>query len=63
MSEIYTIFLSAVFSSFIVTMGIIAIIGTIYYLTYKCFASYISFDKIAKAEHQMVASKRKTITN
>ena len=37
MSEIYTIFLSAVFSSFIVTMGIIAIIGTIYYLTYSWF--------------------------
>ncbi|KFL33977.1 MULTISPECIES: hypothetical protein [unclassified Sulfurospirillum] len=48
MSEVYSIFLSAVFSSFLVTMGIIVVIGSLYYLTFKCFASYISFDKIAQ---------------
>ena len=49
MSEVYAIFLSAVFSSFIVTLGIATLIGAVYVLTYKCFASYISFDKIAQA--------------
>lgn len=51
MSELYSIFLSAVFSSFIVTMCIVAIVGSLYYLTFKCFASYISFDNIAKKHH------------
>ncbi|AHJ13476.1 putative membrane protein [Sulfurospirillum multivorans DSM 12446] len=51
MSELYSIFLSAVFSSFIVTMGIVAVVGSLYYLTFKCFASYISFDKIAHKHH------------
>lgn len=63
MSEVYSIFLSAVFSSFIVTTGIIAVIGSIYYLTYKCFASYISFDKIAQAERQMSTAKKNTVSN
>lgn len=51
MSELYSIFLSAVFSSFIVTMCIVAVVGSLYYLTFKCFASYISFDKIAEKYH------------
>jgi len=51
MSELYSIFLSAVFSSFIVTMSVIVVIGSLYYLTFKCFASYISFDKIAQKHH------------
>lgn len=55
MSEVYSIFLSAVFSSFIVTTCIITILVAVYYLTLKCFASYISFDKVAqdkkKAHH------------
>jgi hypothetical protein len=54
MSEVYSIFLSAVFSSFLVTMGIIVVVGSLYYLTFKCFASYISFDKIAQ-KHRMQA--------
>ena len=57
MSEVYSIFFSAVFFSFIVTTSIIAVIGTVYYLMYKCCASYISFEKIANAEHQKSASK------
>jgi|GEM_PF-827973 len=51
MSEVYSIFLSAAFSSFIVMMSIVAVIGSLYYLTFKCFASYISFENIAKKHH------------
>lgn len=51
MSEVYSVFLSAVLSSFVVTVAIVATLGTVYYLTYKCFASYISFDKIAQQYH------------
>ncbi|WP_263833225.1 hypothetical protein [Sulfurospirillum oryzae] len=63
MSEVYSIFLSAVFSSFIVTTGIIAVVGTLYYLTYKCFASYISFDKIAQSEKLLSEPKSTTVGN
>jgi len=48
MSEVYSIFLSAVFSSFIITISVVAVLGMLYYLTFKCFASYISFEKIAQ---------------
>lgn len=58
MSEVYSIFLSAVFSSFVLSTIIVTVITLIYHLTYKCFASYISFDKIARAEHQMPASRK-----
>lgn len=63
MSEVYSIFLSAVFSSFIVTTSIITILSTVYYLTYKCFSSYISFDKIAQTEHKKTASKNTGVSN
>lgn len=63
MSEVYAIFLSAVFSSFIITMGIIGVLGSVYYLMYQWFASYISFEKIANAERKISASKRTTVSN
>jgi len=50
MSEVYSIFLSAVFSSFVISIIIISTLSLIYYILYKCFASYISFEKIAHAE-------------
>jgi len=62
MSEVYSIFLSAVFSSFMVTMGIVAVLGTLYYLTFKCFASYISFEKIAQ-KHRMRSEPSNTQDN
>ena len=62
MSEVYSIFLSAVFSSFMVTMGIVAVFGTLYYLTFKCFASYISFEKIAQ-KHRMNAKSSNSQEN
>ena len=62
MSELYSIFLSAVFSSFIVTMCIVAVVGSLYYLTFKCFASYISFDKIAQ-KHRLNSKTSNTQEN
>ncbi len=45
--ELLSIFLSAVLSSFITTVLIVAVIGGVYYATFKWMAAYISFDKIA----------------
>ena len=62
MSEVYSIFLSAVFTSFMITMGIVAVLGTLYYLTFKCFASYISFEKIAQ-KHRIGSKPSNTQEN
>lgn len=47
MSEVYSVFLSAIFSSFIIT-SIICMVIFLYYVLYKSIAAYISFDNIAQ---------------
>ena len=47
MSEVYSVFLSAIFSSFIIT-SIICMVIFLYNVLYKSIAAYISFDKIVQ---------------
>lgn len=56
MSEIGAIFLSAVASSFVVTLLLIASVAFVYHLILKCMLAYIAFDKIADRQRKERAS-------
>ena len=51
MSEVYSVFLSVIFSSFIIT-SVVCMMTFFYYVLYKSIAAYISFDKIAQTLEQ-----------
>jgi tellurite resistance protein TehA-like permease len=57
MSEVGVIFLSAVASSFVVTLLIVIGLGLLYTLVLKCIVAYIAFDRIAEGVRKECSPK------